>query len=103
MREDAGTKRVFVEKGVKNVEQVRDSSKSIISIMFCGCVDGTMLLPYVVYKAGNIYPAWGVGGPTRAPLLAGLTTLCTASGFIKCMCHMPVDWLERKSSLETTC
>ncbi len=59
MREDPRAKRVFVEKGVKYEEQVRDCSKSIISIMFCGCADGTMLPPYVVYKAGNIYPSWG--------------------------------------------
>ncbi len=65
MREDPRAKRVFVEKGVKYAEQTRDSSKSIIYIMFCGCVDGTMLPPYVVYKAGNINPSWGVGRVQR--------------------------------------
>ncbi len=60
MREDPRAKRIFVEKGVKFEEQVRDSSKSIISIMFCGCADGTILPPYVVNKAGNINPSWGV-------------------------------------------
>ncbi len=66
MREDPRASRVFVEKGVKDEEQVRDSSKSIISIMFCGCAYGTMLPHHAVYKAGNIFPSWCVGGPKGA-------------------------------------
>ncbi len=56
MREDPRAKRAFVEKGVKHEEQVRDSSKSIIAIMFCGCADAPCFAfpPYVVYKSGNI-------------------------------------------------
>ncbi len=110
MREDLGAKMVFVEKGVKNAEQARDSSKSIISIMFCGCVDGTMLPPYVVYKAGNIYPSWGVGGPKRRQVPY---TTSTPSGWFDNFVYskwfhevnvpIPVDCLERKSSLETSC
>ncbi len=34
--------------------------------MFCGFADGTMLPPYVVYKASNTYPGWCVGGPRGA-------------------------------------
>ncbi len=31
--------------------------------MFCGSAAGQLLPVYVVYKAGNMYPSWAVGGP----------------------------------------
>lgn len=39
-----------------------DSTKSAISVMFCGSAAGKLLPPYVVYKGQNVYPAWCVGG-----------------------------------------
>ena len=49
-------------KGVKYPERVRDSTKSSISVMFCGAADGTVLPPYVVYKAENLWDRWAEGG-----------------------------------------
>jgi hypothetical protein len=31
--------------------------------MFCGSAAGQLLPVYVLYKAGNMYPSWAVGGP----------------------------------------
>ena len=31
--------------------------------MYAGFADGTLLAPYVVYKAKNMYDSWTTGGP----------------------------------------
>jgi hypothetical protein len=54
LREHAGAKKAFVQKGVKYAEQVRDHSNSSISIMFCGSAAGQLLPPYVVYKESDV-------------------------------------------------
>jgi len=41
-------------------------SKSATSLMYAGCADGTLLPPYVVYKATNLYDTWTIGGPSKA-------------------------------------
>ena len=41
---------------------VKDSTKSCISVMFCGSATGEILPPYVVYKSMNCYTSWTEGG-----------------------------------------
>jgi len=53
-----GAVKAIFSKGVKYAEQVRDSTKTAISVMFCGSATGVMMPPYVVYKAENVYHSW---------------------------------------------
>jgi len=67
LRDDPGTnKKAIFQRGVKYAEQIRDHSKSCISVMFAGTAAGDILPPFVVYKAQYCYPAWGKGGPKGA-------------------------------------
>jgi hypothetical protein len=61
-----GAVKAIFRRGVKYAEQVRDSSKTCITVMFCGSAAGVMLPPYVVYKSGNLYDNWCTGGPKNA-------------------------------------
>lgn len=61
--DDPGRKKVFVKKGTKHAPRIIDSSKSSNSVMFAALGDGTLLPPYIVYRAKNIYPEWTQNGP----------------------------------------
>ena len=50
MRDDPGRKKCIFRKGTKHCELVMNSSKSNISVMFCGSAAGYMLPPMIVYK-----------------------------------------------------
>jgi len=52
MSDNPGSQKALFKRGVKYAEQIREHSKSAISIMFCGNAAGELLPPYVVYKAG---------------------------------------------------
>lgn len=64
--DDPGRTKVFVKKGSKHASRIIDSSKSSNSVMFAVLGDGTLLPPYVVYRAKNIYPEWIENGPPGA-------------------------------------
>jgi len=53
---------VLFRKEVKYPKRIRDSTKSSISLMFYGAADGTVLPPYVVYKAEHLWNQWADGG-----------------------------------------
>ena len=53
--DDPGAKLVMTGQGRNRVERIMHHSKSSISAMFAGRVDGHYLPPMVVYKAENIY------------------------------------------------
>lgn len=63
LRDDPGRKKVIVRRGCKYPERVMNSSKSSTSIMFSAAGDGTILPPYVVYKAVHLYDSWTQNGP----------------------------------------
>lgn len=63
---NVGAVQAIFRRGTKYAEHVRDSTKTCISIMFCGSASGVMMPPYVVYKASNIYDSWCTGGPKGA-------------------------------------
>ncbi|XP_037045724.1 uncharacterized protein LOC119081087 [Bradysia coprophila] len=63
LRDDPGKKKVIVRRGCKYPERVMNSSKSSTSIMFSAAGDGTILPPYVVYKAVHLYGSWTQNGP----------------------------------------
>ena len=72
------------EKGVKYAEMVKDSTKSCISVMFCGSATGELLPPYIVYKGLNTYPSWREGG------IDGSGYSATKSGWFDVSCFQ--DW-----------
>ena len=61
--DDPGAKLVITRQGRNRVEIIMHHSKSSISVMFAGRVDGHYLPPMVVYKAENIYKEWCHAGP----------------------------------------
>lgn len=71
--DDPGKKQSIYRRGVKYPEKVCNHSKSAISIMMCGAADGTLLPPYVIYKAENMWDSWTRGGPKGSPC-------CSCSG-----------------------
>jgi hypothetical protein len=81
LQDNPVARNAIFRKGVKYAEQVRDHSKSCISIMACGNVPGTFLPPYTVYKGQNVYDSWCSGGPkgavyTSSPSGMGLYDRC---------------------------
>ncbi|KAG5863111.1 hypothetical protein JTB14_014931 [Gonioctena quinquepunctata] len=60
--DDPGRKKVVV-RGCRHPERINDSSKSSTYVMFAAAGDGTLLPPYVTYKAENLYNAWTEHGP----------------------------------------
>lgn len=63
LSDDPGNKKVITKRGCKYPERILNSSKQSTSVMFCGNALGTVLPPYVVYKAKNMYDTWMEGGP----------------------------------------
>ena len=59
-------------------------SKSVTSLMFAASADGTILPPYVVYKATNMYDTWTLGGLAKASYSR------TKSGWFDMQCFC--DW-----------
>ena len=61
LTDDPGKKWVLVRRGRRRVENVKDSSKTSISVMWAGTAAGQMLPPCVVYKSKNTYEGWTAG------------------------------------------
>ena len=66
LTDDPRKKKCVVRKGCRYPEMVRNATKVTTSVMFSGSADGTILPPYVVYKAKNVYEQWTEGGPKEA-------------------------------------
>ncbi|KAJ8027217.1 Jerky protein-like-like [Holothuria leucospilota] len=64
--DEPGAKKVVVPRGMKRVERVQEHSKMTVSLMVCGSAAGEMLLPFIVYKAQNLYENWTTYGPPGA-------------------------------------
>ena len=86
MTDDPGTKKCIFKRGVKYPERVKDSSKTAISVMFCGNSVGNLLPCYVVYKAENLWSTWTEGGPK------GTRYNRSRSGWFDACCF--ADWFE---------
>lgn len=75
LTDDPGRKRVLVKRSFKYPERVMNHTKGAMSIMMAAAADGTILTPYVVYKAQNIYDTWRQNRPK------GCRYNCTKSGW----------------------
>ena len=63
LTDDPGNKRIITKRGVKYPERVMNSSKASISLMYCGSASRSLLPPYIVYKAENLWDSWCGGDP----------------------------------------
>ena len=61
LKVDPGCSWEFVVRVRKRVENVRDTSKTPNSVMWCGFAAEECLPPMVRYKAGNLYQGWVQG------------------------------------------
>jgi hypothetical protein len=66
LQDDPGARHAIFKKGEKYAEQVRDYSKSCISLMACSNIPGIFLPPCTVYKRENVYGSWFTCGTKRA-------------------------------------
>jgi len=66
LQENPGAKKGIFRRGSKYPEEVRDSSKTAISLMLAGTAAGKLLEPYVIYRAQYLYPSWCARGPKGA-------------------------------------
>lgn len=62
LTDDPGKQRVIVRR-VSSMHPESDFSKSSTYVMFCAAADGTLLPPYIIYRAKNVYPEWVINGP----------------------------------------
>ncbi|XP_028042420.1 uncharacterized protein LOC114252110 [Bombyx mandarina] len=61
--DDPGRKRVLVKRSVKYPERIMNHTKVSTSIMMAAAANGTLLPPFVVYKAQHVYDTWRQNGP----------------------------------------
>lgn len=60
--DNPGNCKVIVKRGVKHADRIMDTSKTSVSVMVAAAADGTLLPPYVLYRAKYVYPGWMEGG-----------------------------------------
>ncbi|XP_065652789.1 uncharacterized protein LOC136080108 [Hydra vulgaris] len=63
LSDDPGSKKCLVKRGNKYPANIRNTSKTSISIMISGNAAVEVLPPFVVYKAVNLWSTWCKGGP----------------------------------------
>lgn len=64
LTDDPGQSKIITRRGTKYANRILNSSKSSVSLMFCGSADGDILPPFVVYKSTQLWTTWCQGGPT---------------------------------------
>jgi hypothetical protein len=87
LQDNPGSVKAIFKKGTKYAEQVRNHSKSAISIMFCGSATGQLLPLYMVYKGQNVYQSCCDGG------IKGAVYSSTPSGWFESFTFK--DWFVR--------
>ncbi len=66
MRDNLGDQQTIFQKSVKYAKQVRDHSKSSISMMYCYNALAESVPPFFLYKGQNVHPSWYRGGLKKA-------------------------------------
>ena len=64
--DNPGRVKVIVKRGCKHPERILDTSKTATSVMVTTAADGTLLPPFIVYKANFVYENWTENGPDGA-------------------------------------
>lgn len=84
--DDPGRKKIITKRGCKYPERLMNSTKASTSVMFSAAGDGSILPPYVVYKAFHLYNSWTEEGPKFARYNR------TKSGWFDSFCFE--DWVQ---------
>jgi hypothetical protein len=66
MSDDPGRSKIICRRGCKYPERVINSTKSNVTVMFCGNAAGTSIPPYVIYKSEHLWSTWAENGPAGA-------------------------------------
>ena len=66
LSDDPGSKKIITKRGLKYPERIINTTKTCISLMFCGSAAGELLPPYTVYKADSMWNTWTLDGPSGA-------------------------------------
>ena len=61
-----GKVHVLVDRNQKNVQQVEDGNRELITIIECVCADGSAIRPSVVFKGNRRNLEWGRDNPCNA-------------------------------------
>ncbi|XP_050355616.1 uncharacterized protein LOC126776829 [Nymphalis io] len=85
LMDDPARKEALIKRCVKYPERIMNHTKGSTSIMFAAAADGSLLPPYVVYKAQNVYDTWMLNGPK------GCCYNCTTSGWFNTITFK--DWM----------
>lgn len=97
VRNDPGKEPVFLQVGDRNAKRQTITSKTSVSLMFCGSAAGEFLPVYVIYKAANLYEQWQLGLPgppfcDQQCCTNGMRFSCSASGWFEGDSF--ADWFE---------
>jgi len=96
LTDDPGKKKCVVRKGCRYPEMVRNATKVTTSVMFSGTAGGSLLPPYIVYKAGSVYEQWREGGPKGARYAYSKTGWFDENSFENCFFAIRLPHLCRK-------
>ncbi|KAF2896910.1 hypothetical protein ILUMI_09265 [Ignelater luminosus] len=75
--DDPKKTKVIVRRKSRHPNRIMDASKSSVSVMFTAVGDGSILPPYVVYKAEHLYSTWTTGGPKASRASPWVIQQCT--------------------------
>ena len=98
--DDPGSKKMVFRRGVKYPERIMNSTKASVSVMFSGTASGSILPPYVVHKAENIYSSWTENGPPGTRVGRSRSGWFDASNFEDWFMTIAVPWARRKQGLK---
>ena len=96
LSDDPGKKKCIVRKGVKYPSQVKDFTKSNISIMVAGTAKGELLPPFVCYKAKGLFNSWRNGGPKGARYTCSKSGWFDATTFEEWFFSLAFPFLKKK-------
>lgn len=97
LSDDPGRKKVITRRGCNYPERAMNSTKTAVSVMFSAAVDGTILPPYVVYKAVHLYGSWTTGGPQHARYNRSKSGWFESSSFEDWLCTIAKPYLKRQT------
>jgi hypothetical protein len=107
MRDNPGAQKAIFQKGVKYAEQVRDHSKSSISLTYCYNGVGDSIPPFSSTRVTMCIQAGALVDQkdpcTRAPPRDGSTPSSLGSGLKRPSCLLPVASQGKRCCWGTTC
>lgn len=96
LSDEPGQKKSVFRRGVKYPERVINFSKGNISIMFSGTASGSLLPPYVVYKAEHLWNTWCEHGPSGTRFGRSKSGWMDGQNFQEWFQTIVIPWAKRK-------